>query len=251
MPHDIHSFFSTVQNCCGLSIHLRQGDDHVVTLIDLDQVGDALRAGEWLAREVLSAAEQAYFKRFNHLKRRKEWLGGRIAAKAGLLFFSEPEKSDVRQLTILPNKYGRPTAEGSSGGQENLSISISHSGRYAVALAASGDTCGIDLQKISPKLASLTDHFASDKELVLLACQSTDEEQDTWLTMLWTVKETLKKSMLHDKSVIFSETETERITAVRKYIYRFICSVRGYPQSVTVYTLPPYILSISLPDRHA
>ncbi|MCI5221323.1 MAG: 4'-phosphopantetheinyl transferase superfamily protein [Candidatus Electrothrix sp. AR4] len=247
MAQNIYTFFSSVQYTFGLAIHVRQDHDKVLTLVDLDQVGSALQKEEvYMTRAIFSTEEQIYFKRFKHIKRRNEWLGGRIAVKAAIRIFSDQEQSDLCQLTILPNEYGRPVAEGGIGGQANLSISLSHCDRYAVALAGSGNACGIDLQKISQKLDSLTDHFASDKELALLGRQTADKKyHDTWLTMLWTVKESLKKSTLHDQSVIFSETETKRIIPVREHVYHFSCAVQGRPQAATVYNLSPYILSIS------
>jgi 4'-phosphopantetheinyl transferase EntD len=251
-PHlpDIYSFFSTVQNYCGLSVYIRHSSCGYVTLVDLDQVGKVLGDGiTCMEKEILSEAEQLYFKRFKYLKRRKEWLGGRIAAKVALLTFAKPAQCGMRRLTILPDEYGRPVAEGLADGMGDLSFSISHGDRYAVALAEPGNSCGIDLQKISKKLSSLTDHFASEKELALLACQSGDKGQDLWLTMLWTVKESLKKSILHSKSVIFSATEVEEITFVREHVYRFNCTVQGQPQSAVVYNLFPYILSMSQADH--
>ncbi len=253
MIQDIYSFFHSVQANYGLSVHIRQENDKTVTLVDLDQLGKTLQREEsCVEKKVLSSAEKVYFKRFKYLKRRKEWLGGRVAAKAAIHAFSGSAYRDAGQFSILPNEHGRPIAQGTAEGlteeQINFSISISHSKRYAVALAASENSCGIDLQTISPKLSSLTDHFASDKELALLARQGADQDYDTWLTMLWTVKESLKKSTLHDQSVIFSGTETEQIRAVREHVYLFDCTVQGRPQSAAVYTLFPYILSISQAD---
>jgi phosphopantetheinyl transferase (holo-ACP synthase) len=67
--------------------------------------------------------------------------------------------------------------------------------------------------------------------------------------MLWAAKEALKKDLLHDQSVIFSATELQKIAGVNDGVRRFTCTVKGETQSVLVYPLPPYILSITEDHR--
>ncbi|XOF33298.1 MAG: 4'-phosphopantetheinyl transferase family protein [Candidatus Electrothrix sp. YB6] len=241
---DIYFFFPTVVDCFGLTVRTRQDTHGPLALVDLAQVEYALQdSNGYLERATLSDAEQIYFRKFRYLKRRKEWLGGRIAVKAALQ--AGKKTDDVRQLSVLPNRYGLPIVGGGHGKTIDFSVSISHSGGYAVALAAEGQTaCGIDLQRISDKLSSLTKYFASDRELTLLAGQS-DYDRHTWLTMLWAVKECLKKSILHDQSVVFSETEVETILPVNGYTCHFTCTVQGQDAQAEVYLLPPYVLAIS------
>ncbi|MCI5167949.1 MAG: 4'-phosphopantetheinyl transferase superfamily protein, partial [Candidatus Electrothrix sp. GM3_4] len=230
-----------------------------MSLVDLDQIEQDLQRNEArFLQQVLSVAEQRYFQRFKYIKRKKEWLGGRIAAKAAILTFlhaTDHADQDLRSITILPNKHGRPIVEELSVGlttanQESgttISLSISHTDGFAVALAREGEegeSCGIDLQEISTKLAGLTSHFATDAELQLLAEQAGFDE-DTRLTMLWTVKEALKKALLHDQSVIFSATELQEIALVSDSVRRFTCTVQGRIQSVLIHPLPPYILSMT------
>ena len=96
----------------------------------------------------------------------------------------------------------------------------------------------------------MTDHFATDAELRLLAGQ-TDCTEDTRLTMLWTMKEAVKKALLHDQPVIFSATELREIVRVSESARRFTCTVQGRIQTVLVHSLPPYILSVTEEDDHA
>jgi phosphopantetheinyl transferase len=250
---DIHSFFPTVADWPALEfleIRARQDGCNSFALVDLAQVDRALQEGNgYLERAMLSDAEQLYFRKFRYPKRRNEWLGGRIAVKAALQ--AGKEIDDVRQLSVLADKHGRPIVTGANGRERGSSVSISHSGGYAVALAAQGPACGIDLQRISGKLSSLTKYFASDKELTLLAGQAV-HDRDTWLTMLWAAKECLKKSILHDQSVIFSETEVKTILPVNRYTCRFTCTVQARAAQAEVYILAPYILAISqAPDQVA
>ncbi|CAK8725013.1 hypothetical protein KKHLCK_15635 [Candidatus Electrothrix laxa] len=248
---NIRSFFPTRHTYNDIPVRFHQEGQQTLSLVDLDLIEHFLQADEaTLLQRTLSPAEQCYFQRFKYIKRKKEWLGGRLAAKAAILNFTDNQ--DLRSITILPNKHGRPLAEElpaplSALGNEPT-ISISHSDCFAVALARarsiSQSSCGVDLQEISTKLAGLTSHFATDAELQLLA-EQTDYDEDTRLTMLWTVKEALKKALLHDQSVIFSATELQEIAVVSDSVQRFTCTVQGKTQSVLVFPLPPYILSIT------
>ncbi|MCI5142458.1 MAG: 4'-phosphopantetheinyl transferase superfamily protein [Candidatus Electrothrix sp. ATG1] len=250
---DIYSYFTGQYHYGDLPVQLCQEKRQSLSLVALDQIEQAIQLNATsLLQCVLSPAEQGYFQRFQYMKRKKEWLGGRIAAKAAMLTFSRAsDNQKLNSITILPNKHGRPIAEKvpaclSAQGSE-LIISLSHSDCFAVGLARltrKGASCGVDLQKISTKLAGLTSHFATDEELQLLAKQA-DCDEDIRLTMLWTAKEALKKALLHDQSVIFSATELQEIALVSDSIRRFTCTVQGQCHSVLVHTLSPYILSIT------
>ena len=235
-----------------MPVRCRPEERQRLTLVDLQLIEQALLADEsTLPHSFLSSAEYAYFQRFKYIKRKKEWLGGRIAAKAAFLASTQAADQNPRFISILPNKHGRPVAEGvPTFSGKPLLLSLSHSDNFAVALVRSGEPCGIDLQEISAKLAGLTSHFAGDHELQRLA-EQVDYDEDTRLTMLWTVKEALKKALLHDQSVIFSETELQETARLNDSVWRFICTVQGQRQSVLVYPLSSYILSVTEEEKHA
>ena len=254
---NISSFFPNKQNYHNLPVHLYQEKEQTLTLVDLNLIEQAVERNEpQLLQQILSTAEQAYFQRFKYIKRKKEWLGGRIAAKAALLAPLPSHAHDLTSITLLPNKHGRPLIEEIPASlsvlQAKPAISLSHSDDFAVALARlnSRSSCGVDLQKISTKLTGLTSHFATDRELQLLTEQA-DCDVDTRLTMLWTVKEALKKALLHDQSVIFSETELHELTRLNESVWRFTCVVQEKSQSVLVHSLSPYILSFTEEADHA
>ena len=249
---NIRSFFPTQHTYNDMPVRLRQEGQQTLSLVDLNLIEQSLQLDEvTLLQQILSPAEQDYFQRFKYMKRKKEWLGGRLAAKATILASPHAaDQDDLRSITILPNKHGRPITEELPASLSALgnepTLSLSHSDGFAVALTREGSraSCGVDLQEISTKLASLTSHFATDAELHLLTQQAGCDE-DTRLTMLWTAKETLKKALLHDQSVIFSATELQEIAVVNDSVRRFTCTVQGRTQSVLVHSLPPYILSIT------
>lgn len=190
------------------------------------------------AVRLLSDAERTFFQQLRHPKRRREWLGGRIAAKAALLKLPDAAnfEAQARRLTILPDAQGRPTV---SGGAERLFLSITHSGGYAAALAAQGRSCGIDLQKISAKILALTNFFAAEDELALLA-DSVGRDAAA-LTMLWTVKEAVKKSLPHEQPGIFAGIKTERIVSAGDRSWRFECA----GQAATAHDFSGYVLALT------
>jgi len=250
-PRPIFTFFPYTLPLCDLTIHIKTEQQKCTALIDLGQLGNALEHSDSkLPEQLLSEAEQTYFERFSYPKRRREWLGGRIAAKAAMLELAESGQlqDKLRHLSILPNEQGRPIADEMS----DIAISISHSSGFAVALAVKGATCGIDLQKESTKLPDLTDRFASAQELTILAGLPASGDQVTGLTMLWATKESLKKSILHDQPAIFSGIQVQQATVVRDNEYCFYCKVKGHPdQTAMVYNFSPYILSLTRADPHA
>lgn len=225
----IEAFFPTIS---AWGCRLRDEAGRRAVLADLEQ------QREEDAVKLLSDAERTFFQQLRHPKRRREWLGGRIAAKAALLKL--PDAADfearARRLTILPDAQGRPTV---SGGADGLALSITHSGRYAAALAAQGRSGGIDLQKISEKILALTSFFAAEEELELLA--DAVGRDAAALTMLWTVKEAVKKSLPHEQPGIFAGIKVARITPAGDRTWRVECAA----QAATAHDFSGYVLALT------
>ena len=144
----------------------------------------------------LAPDEIAVFQEFRLGKRRAEWLAGRSAAKKAALSLLGSPNRDPRLLSVLADKHGRPFLKAPGQSASLLpEISISHSGAHAVALAA-WQPCGIDVQKITPQLARVADHFcrAPERELIIsVAGEKNAEPFLAGLALLWTAKEALRK----------------------------------------------------------
>ena len=100
---------------------------------------------------LLSQDEQKKFTSYSFPKRQREWLGGRLAAKYAVLLLQEKTISPDRftAISILPKNNGAPKLLCPDVSAPLPSISISHSGDYAVGMAAYTTTCGVDIQKIT------------------------------------------------------------------------------------------------------
>lgn len=229
-----------------------------LTLINLDRLEQALEHEmvEDHLLALLSSEEKKLFSGFAYPKRRKEWLGGRLAAKYAVCQLLAVKKTEqiLPTLSILPTESGSPRLTGTGFSRDQLpALSISHSGRFAVALAAAAESCGVDIQKISPQTQRVADRFCEPHELQLLRdCAPLLDEKER-LTLLWSAKEALKKALLHDQPVIFQGVALQSV-AVNRYFtlhLRFPGDL-GQPAEVTALMLEDCVLAYTLvPSCHA
>ena len=117
-------------------------------------------------------------KRFTHPQARLQWLASRL-----LLF--ELLGPDLYK-SLKKDSTGKPMAEG-----QGFELSISHSDDL-VAVAISKNTIGIDIQKITPKLAVVAPKFIPAVDLSLI--HSSKEKQLEQIHVHWGIKEALFKA---------------------------------------------------------
>lgn len=255
-PATIASFFLPTSMIPGeVMLYIRQ-DTHPVpfciTLINLSEL-DKQREGVQLPElflSHLSHEEKNLFKDFSYPKRKREWLGGRLAAKYGVLTILDRNQStdNIADLSVLPQENGSPTLHSSRFPKEKLpSLSISHSENFAVAMAAEAKSCGIDIQKISDKTQRVADRFCDEEELMLLQkCVPLLTEIER-LTLLWSAKEALKKSLLHDQPVIFQGVVLQSLDISQFYsLYLHLPGTLEHPAEVTAVILEDYVLAYTI-----
>ncbi|RUM35215.1 MAG: hypothetical protein DSY58_07220 [Desulfobulbus sp.] len=65
--------------------------------------------------------------------------------------------------------------------------------------------------------------------------------------MIWTAKEAVKKSILHDQPAIFSGITVQQISGQNHGQYLLSCQVKGYPglQAVKVHICSPYVFAVT------
>lgn len=130
---------------------------------------------------VLSPEELKKYNSFKVEKRRREWLGGRTAAKT-LLAESFLNRASPRDIFIGSDSSGRPACFFSGA----PALSISHCGEYAAAAADYGHV-GIDIEKIEPRARCwVEDSFRPE--------EAGDASPES-LTALWTRKESVLKAL--------------------------------------------------------
>lgn len=108
--------------------------------------------------------------------RRTEWLAVRVLLKELL----------GREVRIDYTETGRPYLP-----DETLSVSISHTPGYAAVLLSESPTPGVDIERISARVAGVAPRFLSEREL-----QQIDPERPTEsLLLYWSGKETVFKAL--------------------------------------------------------
>ena len=136
-------------------------------------------------------------------KRRRDWLGGRYAAKTLLKGSFVPEMP-LSAMEISYDPLGRPVLK--SGGENSRLISITHSGPFCAAAAGPDGTTflGIDLEKAEPRDAAWYQDYFYKSELAAAAggiegSETRDERRTTsrepLATIRWTQKEALLKAL--------------------------------------------------------
>jgi phosphopantetheinyl transferase len=173
----------------------------VPVLLDMSALEADVHLNETLLKSWLSEEERQHLHRFTLAKRRKEWLAGRICAKAAIndYFLTYGKGWNLppwNEVTITNSESGRPCAilaggERLPGGPD---ISISHSGDLALAFA-SQTCCGVDIQKTSRTLIRVKERFSTDREEQLVASNVRKNDPLMPLGLLWAAKEAAKKAL--------------------------------------------------------
>ncbi len=135
-------------------------------------------------------------------KRRQEWLLGRLAAKDAVRLFLKDQyqlKVSPADIEITTDEHGRPVAGGELIGKLGcrLTLSISHSGESAVAVAGiCGDHLGVgvDMEHIDQNHEELEKLTLSSKEQTLLTAVPAAKRKE-WFLRCWCAKEAVAKAV--------------------------------------------------------
>jgi phosphopantetheinyl transferase (holo-ACP synthase) len=106
-----------------------------------------------------------------------------------------------QQYPILADAHGRPGVDWSGRAGTPPALSISHCRGYAAALARVGGACGLDMEPVAPRLATVRARFTTPAEIALLHALP---DPLTRLAVVWTAKEAVKKCYLHDEPTFVS-----------------------------------------------
>jgi phosphopantetheinyl transferase len=162
--------------------------DIEVCLVDLARLKDAESA---VARFLTPKEREEYFS-LGHPWRRQEWLGARICLKAMLV--RRGCVSDPIQCEIQKDASGRPGLSFRPGLPLTAvyDCSLSHKARFACACASSlaKTRVGVDIEKVSPRLASLASAFVNQRDSLIRP-----RPPEVRLAVLWSLKEACAKAV--------------------------------------------------------
>lgn len=141
------------------------------------------------AQTILSADEQRRYQTLTLTKRRREWLGGRLACKEAVSRLVGGSTC-LADIVVTNTEQGRPQVAGEWGRQ--VQVSISHSGGVAVGLAAYVP-CGLDVQEVTESLGRVKEKFIHPDEERLITRFHGEEREG--LGLVWAMKEALRKQV--------------------------------------------------------
>ncbi len=162
--------------------------------VAIPAVEEALASNEaGLLEAHLDKQEQDAFQEITHLKRRREWLSGQIAAKAAIrmLLGWRVQASHAR---IERDPDGSPRVHLGAELRHDLHVSISHSGEVALALAARTPGFGIDVETAVDSVLEVVEAFATEAQLETLAASGL-RDRSLAAMILWAVKESCLKAL--------------------------------------------------------
>jgi 4'-phosphopantetheinyl transferase EntD len=227
----------------------------ILTLCELDALEETLRMHEAakICSIFLSPAEQEIYQGFSYDKRRLEWLGGRLACKAALLELLGDAAPAPAALAILPSVNGAPNLQASLPGTLlPPAISISHSTNFAAAAASRAVSCGIDIQEITGRTERVRKRFATTAELALLRSCTRELTEPQRLSLLWSAKEAVKKSVLKDHPGFVRDIVLQSFAGDDGFTLAFSCPRPQGTASVTAVLLEGYALAFTAAgDNHA
>ncbi len=215
--HVPYQRITTDQPCC-------------ITLIDMQTVTPQLflKLSEH-THFFLTEREQEIFSRFSYEKRKQQWLGGRLAAKISASQLLHPGNKDMPSAlltySILPGDNDRPELilENQGAPTKQMSVSISHSESYCVGMVAKTISCGIDVQVITDKVVRVKDRFLATSEETLLNSIDTKKTSNEKFTFAWSVKEAVKKGLLHHQPSFLSGITIQKIDKKQNIISYCSC----------------------------
>ena len=235
-----------------------------IVLLDIETLArqTEFQGWEYVITKFLSGQEQLAMRAFTSEKRRIEWLGGRIAAKyvTVRLFEQEGDILHFPDIRVSAAKNGRPFLSVSKRIRRQgdiPDISISHSGSMAAAMASRKEFCGIDIQKITPKVIKVQERFCTPSEKLILQgpCPCRPEMAATMLTKLWAAKEALRKASTREPLPGFLEMRLLEIQEAPSHMaatsWIFVCNVHhgGTPANrqyrVFITVVKDYILAVT------
>lgn len=156
-----------------------------------------------LVRMLLSPAERVLFSRAVTMKRRAEFLAGRLAAKIVCLTIRNEAGLSLDAIDVRPEATGAPLCVWPDGTTQH--VSIAHGGAYAVAMTTvDGAACGIDVEPASRQLDVGLDGLFHPLERPRIACAADARR-------CWTVREAWGKLTTAGVASGFDELTTMRV----------------------------------------
>ncbi len=192
-------------------MELRRGDEEFPAYLCLST--DLLSPEQTEGARFLNAEEQEYCATLSFERRRHSFLLGRYCAKHALCAFLEETNPCV--ISIQSGVFSQPVVRHPA--KSNVQVSIAHSAMWGSALAfPESHPMGIDIEVIRPARTHVIQTQITADEQALL--QQLPHPEATRLTLLWTVKEALSKTIKTGMMTPFDVFELDTMDAGGRFV---------------------------------
>ncbi|PKM94861.1 MAG: 4'-phosphopantetheinyl transferase [Firmicutes bacterium HGW-Firmicutes-1] len=194
------------------------------------------------ARKLFHKEELEYYSSLKYEKRQKSYVMGRYCAKRAISEYLEDE--NVESITIGKGVFNQPIIFGPQN--QNLQISISHSGDFGGAIAYHERfVMGLDIEIIDEDNRETLENEITIEEKEILA--SLPYDYNRGLTLFWTAKEALSKALKTGLMTPFSIFEISKIQVEEDYA---ICDFKFFAQyKIRSFKMGQYMCSIAYPKN--
>ncbi len=189
---------------------------------------------------ILHPEEQKYYETLKFEKKKKSYLLGRYVAKHAMAFFVR--EKNLAKILIRQGIFNQPII--TYGDKQNSQVSITHCGNIGAALVfAEAHPMGIDIEKVDMNRIGVLESEMTQKEIDLIQTHSLSYGK--MLTLLWTAKEALSKSLKTGLMTPFYIYEVDKIEDIGDSI---VSSFKNFIQyKATSFYLDNYVCSIVYP----
>ncbi len=110
-----------------------------IDIVEFEEIKE--RLSERFIDRILSKREQERYFRMKSIDRRIAFLAGRFAAKEAYtkVYKKFDESLNFKDVEILNDEFGAPYIESKYKSEDKISVSISHSRNYAIAICMKED----------------------------------------------------------------------------------------------------------------
>jgi len=209
-----------------------QDNDTTISLVPISSIRDELeRRGNDAYKKILTPWEYSYFNNIKIMKRKCDFLSGRLAAKKAVNEHLIKKKGhgfnhyylNLEDIEIKRLESGKPSVK-IKDKKAKLEISISHSSEFAISMVCNIKCCkgiGIDIERVEKREESFLDVAFNSSEIVKL--KNTDISESRlryyeYITWFWSIKESVLKSLGIGLNVDIKDIEIVDLTSTRQYI---------------------------------
>ncbi len=192
--------------------------------------------------KALHAEELQYYRTLKFEKRKESYLLGRYSAKRAVAAFMD--ESNLSKILIRQGIFNQPVIFYLN--EKKIQVSITHCERLGAAVAfPETHPMAVDIEKINSNKNHVLETQMTEKEKELIRTFSVPYEE--MLTLFWTVKESLSKTLRTGLTAQFHIYEVNKIEKKHDYVISYFENF--YQYKALSFRLGDYVFSAVCPKK--